>query len=105
MYIELELLPNLGEENYAQIIRQLLEFMKSENEQIIGERIREQSASIRACLKPQTVKRINQGLDSLWETRRAPRIIVAKPQRITLDKNHIPQPKPPEQNAKCVCVI
>jgi hypothetical protein len=105
MYIELELLPNLGEENYAQIIRQLLEFLKSENEQIIGERIREQSASIRACLKPQTVKRINQGLDSLWETRRAPRIIVAKPQRITLDKNHIPQPKPPEQNAKCVCVI
>lgn len=103
-YVEIDLLPNLGLDNYNFLIPKLIDFLKTKNENVTDSpRIREHIASIRGYLKPQTVRMIVQGMDSVWQTRRAPLIVTEEPQSMQLAE--LPAPRRPTADAKTVCVL
>lgn len=102
-HVEIEILPNLGEEQYATLILKLMTFLQQQDEKVVSSRIREKTASLRAYLKPQTTRIITQGVDSVWQAREAPRIIIGKPQSIEIKEK--PTPKPPDSEAKTVCIL
>lgn len=103
-YVEIDLLPNLGLDNYNFLIPKITDFLKSNNETIVGSpRIREHIASIRGYLKPQSVRMIVQGMDSVWQTRRAVPIVTEEPQSIQITE--LPAPKLPASDVKTVCVL
>jgi hypothetical protein len=101
--IEIEILPNLGEERYASLIRKVIDFLGQQGEEVVGSRIRDGSASLRAYLKPETAKIIVQGVDSIWETRQAPPIITGKPQSVEIREK--PTPKPPDPGTSTICIL
>jgi len=102
-YIEIEMLPNLEEEQYTSLIGRLAKFLKQESAKIFDSRIRKDSASIRGFLKPQTVKMITQGVDSVWQARQAPEIIIGSPESLPIEEH--PIPRSPDSDAKNVCVL
>ena len=51
--VEIEFLPNLGEETYSSLINHLSEFLSGQGYDTFPSRIREHSASLRAKLSPQ----------------------------------------------------
>ena len=101
--IQVDILPNLGTEQYTDLISKLSTFVKAQGDEVTETRIRENSASFRGSVRPQTLKRIVDGVDSVWQARPAPRIVVAKPQSVKAKET--PAPKPPKSNAKSVCVV
>jgi hypothetical protein len=103
-YIEIDLFPNLGLDYYNSLIPKLIDFLKSRNEIVTDSpRIREHIASVRGYLKPQTVGLIVQGVDSVWQTRRAPPIVTEEPQSVEMAQ--LPTPKRPPSDIKTVCVL
>lgn len=101
--LEIEILPNLNEEQYKLLIDKLSMFLREQGDKLLNLRVREGSASLRAFLKPQTARMVVQGMDSIWQARRAPRIITERPQSMKLEE--YPKPKLPEANAKPICVL
>jgi hypothetical protein len=101
--VEVEVLPNLGTEQYTALVNKLVGFVREVGDEVLDSRIRERSASFRGRLKPQTVKLIVHGVDSVWQARPAPKIIVGKPQRVSVKET--PIPKSPEPDAKSICVL
>lgn len=101
--VEIEMLPNLGEEFYTSLVRKLETFLKTQGVEALESRIRDKSASIRANLRPQTAKMIVQGADSVWQTRQVPRIVIGKPQSLKVTEQ--PTPKAPDYNARSICVL
>lgn len=103
IYVEIEMLPNLREERYVSLINSLTDFLKQQKDEILISRVRESSASIRARAKPQTVKALVDGVDSIWQARKAPTIIKGKPQSI--ETIHEITARSPESDAEFVCVL
>lgn len=103
IYVEIEMLPNLGEERYVSLVNSITSFLKQQNDEVLVSRVREGSASIRARAKPQSVKMISSGVDSVWKAKIAPTIIKGKPQSIETPFEITP--KSPEPEAKCICVL
>lgn len=102
-YVEIEILPNLGEEAYASLIQNLSVFLTEHGDQIIRSRIRKEGASLRAYMKPQSAKMIIQAVDSVWQARQAPIIITEKPQAVKIKEQ--PSPKMPDSDATTICVL
>jgi hypothetical protein len=102
-FVEIEFLPNLGEEKYWSILNSLLAFLKNQGYESVESRVREHSASLRANVAPQTVKAIASGVDAVWQARSAPRIVTGKPQSMEF-KGEV-SPEMPELNAKTICVL
>lgn len=101
--VEIEILPNLKDEQYTSLISRVSDFLKAQGDDLLDSRIRDKSASVRALLKPQTAKRIFQGMDSLWQARQAPKIIIGKPQSVKLKEP--PSPKQPDPDINSICVL
>jgi hypothetical protein len=101
--VEIEMLPNLGEERYVSVINNITNFLKQQNDNVLVSRVRENSASIRAYAKPQTVRKIASGVDSVWQAKKAPTIIKGRPQSIETPFEITP--RSPESGAKCICVL
>jgi hypothetical protein len=102
-YVEIEMLPNLGLENYSGVISKLIDFLKKHDATVLEHRIRDYTASVRAYLNPRTMKLIVQGMDSIWQARRAPSIVTEKPQSVELKEK--PSPKLPPPDIKTICVL
>jgi hypothetical protein len=102
-YIEVEMLPNLGEEQYTHLFKNLIDFLKKRGEEVLDSRIRAETASLRAYLKPQTARLIVQGVDSVRQARQAPTIVTEKPQSVEIKET--PAPKLPAPDAKTICVL
>lgn len=103
MFLEIELLPNLGEEKYLPIIQELTKFLTTEGSKFVSSRVREHSASIRPNVKPQTVKTISKGVDSVWEARKAPKAQLGKPQSLPVSEDI--KPGLPQPNIRPICVL
>lgn len=101
--VEIELLPNLKGEKYTWLIRRLTRFLKEQGAYVLSSRIREEVAYLRAHLKPQTARMIVQGMDSVWQTRQAPRIVAEKPKQRKVEEQPVPQP--PDLDVEKVCVL
>ncbi len=102
-YIEIEMFPNLGRENYTYLIAELTNFLRKNNALILDSRIDDHIASIRTYANPQTARAILQGMDSVWQTRIAPEILSEEPQ--SMDIKEMPSPKMPEPDVKTICVL
>lgn len=104
--IEIEFLPNLNQERYSTLISNLRAFITSKGDEIFCWRIRDETASIRGKMKPNTAKAIAQGVDSVWKTKSAPIITIEKPQNIPFDKRRTEtRIITPKVGAKTVCVL
>lgn len=101
--IEIRLLPNLGEGYYEQIITKIKEYLRFKKEKVIGSRISHSIASIRAVIHPKTMQSILQGIDSIWQTYEAPKLLLEEPQ--SLEFEELPQPRAPTDDIKTVCVL
>lgn len=105
-HVELEFLPNLKNERYTNLVSQLKEFINSQNDDVEGIRLQEKSAFIRGSIKPQTLKLIAQGVDSIWQTRQVPIISLEEPQNFPFDQDISQlENKSTNSNAKTVCVL
>ncbi|MGA2386172.1 MAG: S8 family peptidase [Candidatus Bathyarchaeia archaeon] len=101
--IEIEMFPNLGQVYYEKLIQKTSEFLVSHDDKIIDSLIDDESASIRAYAKPQTIKAIIQGTDSIWQTRKAPSVTLERPQNLDVKTPSIPTE--PISNCKTICVL
>jgi len=101
--VEIEMLPNLEEERYVHLINSLANFLKQQNDKVLASRVRENSASIRAYAKPQTIRKITSGMDSVWQAKKAPIIVKGKPQKI--ETQFAVTSRPPESGTKSICVL
>ncbi len=101
-FVELELVPNIGEEKWS-IVNSLTGYLRNQGCESVDSRVREHGASMRANIPPQAVKAIASGVDSVWQARTAPKIITGKPQR--MDFRSDVSPEMPELNAKTICVL
>ena len=102
--VEIEFLPNLGEETYTSIMNQLSDFFsKEELEASFPSRIREDSASLRAKLTPQTARKVKDGIDAIWQTRKSPRIVFGTPKKVVDEQEIIAAL--PEPIAVPICVL
>jgi hypothetical protein len=78
--VEIDLLPNLGKTYNHWIINKIREYLKHYDSRIIDSLVYNDIASIRAIAKPEIVRTVVQGLDSVWQARKAPIIHIDKPQ-------------------------
>ncbi len=82
--IEIDLLPNMGENYYGEIISKMQVFLESTDSPIIDSFYDENVASIRTQLKPNTLYSMVQGIDSIWQARKAPESLFGEPQGVAL---------------------
>jgi len=101
--IEIELLPNLGEKKYSNILSEFLTFFEKENLEFHNSRIRENSSSIKAKLTPQSVQKIVEGADSVWHVKQASEILTSEPQGFDTSISLIPDEA--QEAARPICVL
>ncbi len=101
--IEIEFLPNLGNEKYTKIQSEISRYLTEEKIELYNSRIRENSYSIKIRCSPQSVQTIIKGTDSIWQVRESSEIITSEPQRFDMKSSVIPDE--PEENAKSICVL
>jgi hypothetical protein len=108
--IEIELLPNLGYEQYFEIQKSINEFIRrtktdwlNNSNKYINSRLEENSAVIRALIDPDILQSVIQGIDSVWQIREAPTIVEGMPQALELKE--LPIPKAPPEGLATICVL
>ncbi len=100
---EIELLPNLGEEYNQFMIKSIKKFLTEKEEEVIDTLIDDEMAALRAVVRPQTIKAVVQGFDSVWQTRKAPFLHIDSPQSIKLDQ--LPAVDNAPIDAKTICLL
>lgn len=101
--VEVNLLPNMGKAYYTSVLERINGFLDSSNSPVIDQFFDDHVASIRATVKEEIIFSMVQGIDSIWEARKAPEALFETPQGLELKE--LPQLERYSDNLEPICVL